>query len=146
MGMTGLDEIRLLMKTGKRLPMMELLDIDLAEVDKGLVTFSATPGRSVYNPMGIVHGGFAATILDSACGLAANSATEVPMNCITLEIKIAYHAALTEHVGEVRAIGRVLSIGKRVAYTEARLLDANERLYASASSTLLLSERAPRSD
>ncbi|PZU59183.1 MAG: thioesterase [Sphingobium sp.] len=140
--MTGLDEIRAMIARGKRPPMMELLDIDLTEVDRGHVVFTATPSRAVYNPIGIVHGGFAATLLDSACGLAASSATDVPMNCITLEIKIAYHAAMHEHVGPVRAIGSLLSIGKRVAFTEGRLVDADDRLYASATSTLIVSPRS----
>lgn len=139
--MTGLDEIRAMIAVGRRPPMMELLDIDLAEVDRGHVVFAATPGALHYNPMGIVHGGFAATMLDSACGLAANSATDTPMNCVTLEIKISYHAALTARSGRVRAIGRLLTIGRRVAYTEAKLVGADDRLYASATSTLLLSER-----
>jgi uncharacterized protein (TIGR00369 family) len=144
--MTGLDEIRAMIAAGKRPPMMELLDIDLAEVDHGHVVFTATPGALHYNPLGIVHGGFAATMLDSACGLAASSATDTPMNCVTLEIKISYHAALTARTGEVRAIGRLLSIGKRVAYTEAKLIGAEDRLYASATSTLLISERRPAKD
>lgn len=139
--MTGLEEIRAMIARGRRPPMMELLDIDLVEVDIGHVVFAATPGAAHYNPMGMVHGGFAATMLDSACGLAASSATDVPKNCVTLEIKIAYHAALSAQTGPVRAIGRLLSIGRRVAFTEARLVDANDRLCASATSTLMVSER-----
>lgn len=139
--MTGLDEIRAMIAGGRRPPMMELLDIDLLEVDTGHVVFSAMPGTAHYNPMGIVHGGFAATMLDSACGLAANSATDVPMTCVTLEIKISYHAALTAQTGQIRAIGRLLSLGRRVAFTEARLVGINEKLYATATSTLLVSDR-----
>lgn len=139
--MTGLDEIRAMIATGKRPPMMALLDIDLAEVEHGHVVFTATPGARHYNPLGIVHGGFAATMLDSACGLAASSATDIPMTCVTLEIKISYHAALSARTGEVRAIGRLLSIGRRIACTEAKLIGADDKLYASATSTLLMSER-----
>jgi uncharacterized protein (TIGR00369 family) len=141
--MTGLDEIRAMIAGGKRPPMMELLDIDLVEVDHGHVVFEATPGALHYNPMSIVHGGFAATMLDSACGLAASSATDLPMNCVTLEIKISYHAALSARSGRVRAVGRLLTIGRRVAYTEAKLIGAEDKMYASATSTLLLSERRP---
>ncbi|CAN5295616.1 hypothetical protein BH10PSE15_BH10PSE15_15510 [soil metagenome] len=121
--------------------MMELLDIDLLEAAHGHVVFASNPGAAHFNPLGIVHGGFAATMLDSACGLAANSATAVPMACVTLEIKISYHAALTARTGPVRAIGRLLSMSKRVAFTEARLVDAADRLYASATSTLSVSAR-----
>lgn len=143
---TGLDEIRIMIDQGVRPPMMDLLDIDLAEAEKGRVVFTATPSRRTYNPIGIVHGGFAATILDSACGLAANSATTVPTDCITLELKISYHAALHDRIGPVRAIGTVVSLGKRVAHTEAKLVDAEDRVFATATSTLLLSARSCRTD
>jgi len=138
--MTGLDAIKAMIASGKRPPMMELMDIDLIEVEEGRVVFGATPGRSVYNPLGIAHGGFAATMLDTACGVVAGTATKTPQNCVTLELKISYHRAMNEHTGPVRAIGTVLSMGKRVAYTEARLIDAQDRLCASATSTLLLSD------
>ena len=73
--------------------------------------------------------------------LAANAAAPSPVNCVTLELKVAYHAPLTEEIGRVRAIGQVLSIGKRVAHTEAKLIDAQGKLYASATSTLLITAR-----
>lgn len=66
----------------------------------------------------------------------------MPINCVTLELKVAYHAPLTDRVGMVRAIGQVVSMGKRVAHTEARLIDMAGKLYASATSTLLLVDRA----
>ena len=139
--MTGLEEIQALVARGIRPPMMELLDIDLVHAERGHVVFSAAPSREVYNFMGIAHGGYAATLLDSACGIAAFCASEMPVNCVTLELKVAYHAALTEHTGTVRAIGTIVSMGKRVAYTEAKILDQNNKLYASATSTLLLTPR-----
>jgi uncharacterized protein (TIGR00369 family) len=139
--MTGLDEIKALIERGKRPPMMELFDIDLEEVEAGHVVFAATPDRQSYNLMNIVHGGYAAILLDSACGIAASSAAREPVNCVTLELKIAYHAAITDRTGRLRATGAVLSMGKRVAHTEAKLVDESGRLYASATSTLLLSER-----
>jgi uncharacterized protein (TIGR00369 family) len=139
--MTGLDELKSLMAVGERPPMMALFDIDLDEVEHGRVVFSASPGRQCYNFMGIAHGGYAAILLDSACGVAANAAAPSPVNCVTLELKVAYHAPLTEEIGRVRAIGQVLSIGKRVAHTEAKLIDAQGKLYASATSTLLITAR-----
>ena len=143
---TGLDEIRLMTERGIKPPMMDLLGIDLTAAEEGRVVFTATPSRRVYNPLGIAHGGFAATMLDSACGLAAKSATRDLSDCVTLELKISYHAPLDESVGEVRAIGTVVSMGRRVAHTRAEILDAGDRLYASATSTLLLAARAPRSN
>lgn len=138
---TGLDEIRAMIDRGIKPPMMELLDLDLSEVSEGRVVFTGTPSAAHYNPLGIVHGGYAATLLDSACGLAANSATKVPTACITLELKISYHAAMHDATGKVSAIGTVVSMGRRVAHTEARLVDEAGRIYASATSTLLLSDR-----
>ena len=138
---SGLEEIRELMASGLRPPMMDLLGMELSSAEAGEVVFTATPTRAVYNPLGIVHGGFAATMLDSACGLAASSATPEPMDCVTLELKVAYHAPMREGVGPLRAIGRVVSMGSRVAHTEARLVDAADRLYATATSTLLVAQR-----
>ncbi len=139
--MNGLDEIRAMIARGIKPPMMDLLGLDLAEVSEGRVVFTGTPSASHYNPLGIVHGGYAATLLDSACGLAANSATKVPTACITLELKVSYHAPMHDATGKVRAIGTVVSMGRRVAHTEARLVDENDRIYASATSTLLLTDR-----
>ena len=73
--MTGLEEIEQFMAAGTRPPMMDLFDIDLLEAEEGKVVFVATPTSQTYNFMGIAHGGYAATLLDSACGIAA-----VPMN------------------------------------------------------------------
>ena len=144
--MTGLDEIRLMIEQGQKPPMLELLGIDLSGAEEGRVVFTATPSRRVYNTLGIAHGGFAATMLDSACGLAAKSAMKERGSCVTLELKISYHAPLDEGVGEVRAIGTVASIGRRIAHAQARLVDADDRLYASATSTLLLSARQNRDE
>ena len=116
----------------------QLLDMRVTRVELGEVTLTATPSPAVYNLMGVVHGGFAATLLDSACGLSATSALREVGRCLTLELKVAYHAALTEHVGPVHARGRVLKMGRRTAFTEARLEDDAGRLYASATSTLLV--------
>lgn len=126
---------------GVRPPMLELLGISLLELEEGRVVFGATPGQSFYNPMGMVHGGFAATMLDTACGVVAGSVMKAPQNCVTLELKIAYHRAMNADTGPVRAIGTIVSLGKRVVHAEARLVDARDRLYASATSTLLLAAR-----
>jgi len=127
-------------------PIFYSLEMSVDELAEGRVVFSMPVREYMYNPIGTVHGGFAATILDSACGLAANSVTKAPTDCITLELKISYHAALHEKTGPIRAIGTVVSIGSRVAHTEAKLFDANDRVYASATSTLLLSPRRKRAD
>jgi uncharacterized protein (TIGR00369 family) len=96
---------------------------------------------NTYNPLGVVHGGYAATLLDSACGCAVHAHLRANQTYTTLELKVAYHKALTSETGPVRAEGIVLSIGRRVAFAEAKLTDATGRLYASATSTLLVMEQ-----
>lgn len=134
----GLALIRARMLDAAPHGMASLLDMRVTAADEGEVTLTATPTRAVYNLIGVVHGGFAATLLDSACGLAAVAATREPARCLTLEIKVAYHAALTDQTGPVHAKGRVLKMGRRTAFTEARLEDDAGKLYASATSTLLI--------
>jgi len=137
---TGLTQLRAMMRRGWRPPMMELLRMDLSEVEEGRVVFTGRPEAAFYNPMGIVHGGYAATLLDSACGLAAHSALRSGRGFVTLELKVAYHRAMDERTGPVRAIGKLLSMTRKVAFTEASLVDAQDRLCASATSTLLRME------
>lgn len=134
---TGLAQLRAMMRRGWRPPMMELLRMDLSEAEEGRVVFTGRPEAAFYNPMGIVHGGYAATLLDSACGLAAHSALRSGRGFVTLELKVAYHRAMDERTGPVRAIGKLLSMSRKVAFTEASLLDGQDRICASATSTLL---------
>lgn len=134
----GLARVRALLAAGGRPPIGETLEFTLVEVDFGRAVFEGAPGRSVYNPMGAVHGGYAATLLDSACGIATASRLAHDQAFTTLELKVAYHKAMSEHTGRVRAEGTILSIGRRVAYAEARLTDAAGTLLASATSTLLI--------
>jgi uncharacterized protein (TIGR00369 family) len=71
--LSGLEQLRALIASGKRPPIAETLDFNLAEVDEGRAVFVATPNPRAYNPIGSVHGGYAATLLDSACGCAVHS-------------------------------------------------------------------------
>ena len=139
--LSGLDQLRALL-TGRRGPAIgETLRFRLVEVAEGRAVFEGTPDRHVYNPIGTVHGGYAATLLDSACGCAVHSRLAPHQGYTTLELKIAYHKAITQDTGKVRAEGLVLSFGRRVAFAEAKLTGADGRLYASATSTLLVFER-----
>ena len=114
------------------------LDFDLVEVGEGLAVFEGSPDERTYNPMGTVHGGYAATLLDSACGIATHSKLAPGQGYTTLELKVAYHRPMTANLGRVRAVGSVTSFGRRVAFAEAKLIDSDGRLLASASSTLLV--------
>jgi uncharacterized protein (TIGR00369 family) len=136
--LTGLEQLRVMMETDRRAGFARTLDIRLIEVDDGRVVLEATPGVHVYNPQGTAHGGFAATMLDFACGYAVLSKMVGGHAFATLELKVAYHKAMTHHTGPVRAEGRIVTIGRRAAFTEARLTDAAGKLYASATSSLLI--------
>jgi uncharacterized protein (TIGR00369 family) len=106
--------------------------------EDGLAVFEGEPGLHVYNPIGMVHGGFAAALLDSACGCAVHTKLLPGWSYTTLELKVAYHKAMTTETGRVRAEGRVISMGRRAAFSEAKLTDASGRLLASATSSLLV--------
>jgi uncharacterized protein (TIGR00369 family) len=140
-GLDGLAQLRALMVAGRKPGMLVSLDLDFVEVDLGRAVFAGTPGEHAYNPLGTMHGGYAATLLDSACGCAVHSRLTATQGYTTLELKVAYHKAITRDTGLVYAEGRVLSLGRRAAFAEARLTDAEGRLYASATSTLLVFDR-----
>lgn len=137
-GVSGLDQLRALLKMGRRPGIAESLRFQLVEIEDGRAVFEGEPDAHAYNPIGTVHGGYAATLLDSACGCAAHSKLAAGQGYTTLELKVAYHKAMTTTTGVVRAEGRVLTMGRRAAFAEAKLTDAAGRLYASATSTLLI--------
>lgn len=137
-GMDGFEQLRALRDAGRQAPIAKTMDFRITEIEHGAVTFEGSPGRSVYNPIGTVHGGYAATLLDSACGCAVHSKLSADQGYTTLELKVAYHRALTEDSRPVRAEGRVVSMGRRAAFAEATLTDGKGRLCASATSTLLV--------
>lgn len=136
--MTGLEQLRAMAAEGRRPPIGTLMDFALVEIEEGRAVFEGEPSESVYNPMGTVHGGYAATLLDSACGIAVHSRLAAGQAYTTIELKIAYHRAMTARTGRVRAEGAVVTLGRRVAFAEARLTDGEGRLLASATSSLLV--------
>ena len=140
-GLDGLSQLRALMASGRKPGIMESLNFDFVEVDTGKAVFAGVPGDHAYNPIGTVHGGYAAALLDSACGCAVHSRLTDLQAYTTLELKISYHRPITKDTGLIRAEGIVLSFGRRVAFAEAKLTDAQGKLYASATSTLLVFDR-----
>ena len=140
--LSGLEQLQALIDLGKPPPMMALLDVRLTEISPGHAVFEAEPGEQVYNPQGTVHGGYAATLLDSACGCAVQSQLKPGQGYTTLELKIAYHRPMTKDTGVVRAVGSLLSFGRRAAFAEARLEGEGGRLFASATSTLMVFDGA----
>jgi uncharacterized protein (TIGR00369 family) len=136
--MTGLERARAMLAAGGQPPIGKTLAFTCIEVSEGRAVFEGSPGPETYNPMGTVHGGYAATLLDSACGIATVTRLRAGQSMTTLELKVAYHRAMTDQTGTVRAEGVVIVIGKRVAFVEAKLTDSAGRLLASATSTLLV--------
>lgn len=135
--MSGLEQLLAMRELGKPAPIATTLGFTLTEIEEGRVVFEGAPGANVYNPIGTVHGGYAATLLDSACGCAVHTRLAPGQGYTTLELKVAYHRALHDGM-TVRAEGRVVSMGRRAAFAEATLVDERGRLCASATSTLLV--------
>jgi uncharacterized protein (TIGR00369 family) len=140
-GLNGLGQLRALLASGRKPGILVSLGLEFVEVDSGRAVFAGVPGEHAYNPIGSVHGGYAATLLDSACGCAVHSRLSSTQGYTTLELKVAYHKAITAKTGPLRAEGQVLSIGRRAAFAEGKITDAAGKLYASATSTLLVFEK-----
>lgn len=143
--MTGLEELQAMMRHDRSVGIAETIGFTLVEASEGVAVLASTPGPHLFNPLGGIHGGYAATLLDSACGLALHASLPGDKGYATLEIKVSYLKAMTADTGEVRAEGRVVSAGRRAAFTEATLTDAQGKLLATATSTLLIVDRPARS-
>jgi uncharacterized protein (TIGR00369 family) len=142
--LTGLEQLRAVFDPDRpeRAPGIgKTLGFTLAELEEGRVVFGGHPDESVYNPIGTVHGGYAATLLDSAVGCAVHSSLKAGQGYTTLELKVAYHRPITKDTGPVRAEGKAIQVGRRAAFAEGRLTDLEGRLYATATSTLLVFDR-----
>jgi uncharacterized protein (TIGR00369 family) len=119
-------------------PIAEVLGFGLIKIARGEVTFSGKPTLSVYNPIGSVHGGYAATLLDSCMGCSVHSTLAPGQGYTTLEIKINYVRALTVKVPLVLATGKVIHAGRRSATAEGQLVDENGTLYAHGTTTCMI--------
>jgi uncharacterized protein (TIGR00369 family) len=116
------------------------LGYDVSEAVSGRVVVTAEPSGIHLNPAGTVHGGLAATLLDSCMGLAVQSTLEKGVGQTTLEFKISLLRAITPDTGPIRAEGIVLSRGRRVGTAEGRITDGNGRLLAHGTTTCLIFE------
>jgi uncharacterized protein (TIGR00369 family) len=116
-------------------PIVKLMGINMISAEPGLVVMKLAVGEYLYNPIGSVHGGVAATLLDSVMGCAVHSVLPQGRAYSTLEIKISYLRAITDALGEVTAEGRVVNAGRKAAFAEGRIVDAAGKLYATGSTT-----------
>jgi uncharacterized protein (TIGR00369 family) len=145
--MSGIDFLRK-MFAGEfpHATMMQQVGLTGGHAEPGVVVFRAVPGPEHYNPIGSVHGGFTATLLDSAMGCAVQSMLPQGRLYTTLEFKIMLVKGISRDTGEVRAEGRALNVGRRVGTAEGRLTDTQGRLLAHGTTTCLVFEAPqPRS-
>jgi uncharacterized protein (TIGR00369 family) len=119
-------------------PAVALLDMSLDEVERGRTVFSIVADELFENPMGTMHGGIVATLVDTAMGCAISSTLPADAGFTTLELSTNFVRAITTATGRVHAEGRVIHGGGRVATTEARVYDDSGTLYAHATSTCLI--------
>ena len=119
-------------------PICELLGFHLAEAEYGRAAFEGVPEFRHYNPISTVHGGFAATLLDSALGCAIFSTLAKGEAWTTLELKLNFVRPLTQDTGPVRAEGRLIHRGRTVATSEGDLKDGAGKLYAHATTTCMI--------
>ncbi|MGA7786729.1 MAG: PaaI family thioesterase [Xanthobacteraceae bacterium] len=119
-------------------PMAETLGYDVTEAISGRVVVTAKPNGTHLNPAGTVHGGLAATLLDSCMGLAMHSTLDKGIGSTTLEFKISLLRPITPETGPIRAEGVVLSCGRRVGTAEGRITDQAGRLLAHGTTTCLI--------
>ncbi len=121
-------------------PIMQTVEPFDSSADPGAVVMYSVPGFRHYNPIGSVHGGYAAILLDSAMGLAVHSMLPAGSGYTTLEFKISFIRGMSKDTGPVRTEGKVLHVGRRAATAEARITDSSGRLLAHATTTCLVFE------
>jgi uncharacterized protein (TIGR00369 family) len=120
-------------------PIATLMGFDIVEAEEGRVVFAVTPEEFHYNPIGVVHGGLAATLIDSATGCAVQSTLEPGVVYTSLEIKVNFARAITRDTGRVLCEGTIIHRGRTIATAEARLLaEATGKLHAHGTATCLL--------
>lgn len=137
--MDGIDFLQAI--AGSRIPpppFAVLLGLQAEDFSPGVAVFTVEPAEYHYNPIGTVHGGLAATLCDSAMGCAVQTTLPAGTAYTTLELKVNFVRPITRETGRLRCEGRVIHMGRRTATAEAKVSDADGKLYAHATSTLLV--------
>lgn len=139
MAMAGIDALRAMM-AGKFPPpsISQTLGFRLSEVSEGYALFEGEPSDRILNPMGIVHGGWALTLIDSCCGCAGHTLLPAGVGYGTLETKVNFVRPIKFDTGRVRAEGRVLAHGRTIITAEGKITDAKGRLLAHGTSTCMI--------
>jgi uncharacterized protein (TIGR00369 family) len=135
---TGLERLRARFADGPAVGVAELLGMRPVEVEHGTVTFECEASPRFANPMGTVHGGISATLLDSALGCAVQTVLPDGAAYTTLSLEVKYLRPIRVDAGLLRATGTVVHAGRRQATAEARLTDPDGRLLATATTTCIV--------
>ena len=142
-GKTGLQIMTALLNGDLPHPhMADTFDCDLVELGDGLAIFQATPQLKHYNPLGSVHGGWYATLLDFALGCAVQTKLPAGRSYITSQINVNIVRAANTQTGPLRCIGTAIHVGRQVGTSEARIVGPDGKLYAHATTTCFIFEAA----
>jgi uncharacterized protein (TIGR00369 family) len=137
--MSGLDYMQKIMAGEiEGAPMARLLHIKITHVEEGHVTVTGEPGREFENGLRIAHGGFVASLLDTALGCAVNSMQPAGKVFTTLEMKLNYTRAITRQTGTLTCKASVVHAGARTATSEGRVVDAQGKIYAHGTATFIV--------
>ena len=139
--MSGIDYLRAIRDGHAPVPpFARLLGFELETIEDGAVTFAMSPQEFHYNPFGVMHGGVAASLFDSALGCAVQSLLPAAQVAPTMELHINYIRPVTVSTGRISCTGQVIHLGKRSATAEGRLVDMHGRIHAHATGTFVISE------
>ncbi|HEX2689668.1 MAG TPA: PaaI family thioesterase [Kofleriaceae bacterium] len=140
-GLGGLEFFRRMITGELPLPpLAALLGFRIVEIAEGRAVFEADPLPAFYNGLGSIHGGFAATLLDTALGGAVNTTTGPGRAYATIDLKVTLTRPLRREIGAVRCIATTIQVGARLATAEARIVDAHDKIYAHGTATCLVVE------
>jgi len=135
---SGLDYLRERLKDWHGSAMAETMNMRLIAVDDGSATFEAFPSPKYYNPQMRLHGGYAATLIDSATGCAVQTKLQAGVGYGTIELKVNYVRKIDAEVGRLLCTGTVIHAGRTMLTADAKLTDENGKLYAHGSGTFLV--------
>ncbi len=146
LSMSGLEALRFLLAGNHPPPSISgTLGFTLSEVEDGRAVFVADPSDRILNPLGIVHGGWALTLIDSCTGCAAHTTLPAGVGYTTVETKVNFVRAITPETGQVRAEGVVVARGRTIITAEGKLMDSRGRLLAHGTSTLIVLRKEGKS-
>lgn len=139
MALPGLEALRMLIAGTFAPPTIgATMGFTLVEVEEGFAAFEGEPSDRVLNPMGVVHGGWALTIIDSCCGCAGHTLLPAGVGYGSVETKVNFVRPIRADTGRLRAEGHVLARGRTLITSEGKLTDMNGKLYAHGTSTCMI--------